>query len=146
MDDSAVVDALVMKRGELVDRTTSLERALEEARADIVHIDATVRLFSPGGPVAPLPSKCHRPHARLFRQPELSRLLLKLLREDSSMAATDDLARKVMIVKTLPMDDPAVYTSVKQSVSSSLTKLKKRGIVLRVQEDGLSSWTLASRR
>ena len=47
MAESHVVSALVDKRAELTGQIVRIEQQLGQIRADLVHIDATIRLFAP---------------------------------------------------------------------------------------------------
>ena len=48
MAESHVVSALVAKRAEIAGVIAQTERQLGQFRADLVHLDATLRLFAPG--------------------------------------------------------------------------------------------------
>jgi hypothetical protein len=47
MAESHVVSALVNKRAEIAGMITRPEQQLGQFRADLVHLDATIRLFAP---------------------------------------------------------------------------------------------------
>ena len=47
MAESHVVSALVDKRAELAGQIVRIEQQLGQFRADLIHIDATIRLFAP---------------------------------------------------------------------------------------------------
>jgi len=48
MAESHVVSALVNKRAEIAGMITRTEQQLGQFRADLVRLDATIRLFAPG--------------------------------------------------------------------------------------------------
>jgi len=48
MAESHVVSALVNKRAEIAGMIARTEQQLGQFRADLVHLDATIRLFAPG--------------------------------------------------------------------------------------------------
>jgi hypothetical protein len=48
MAESHVVSALVSKRAEIAGLIARTEQQLGQFRADLVHLDATLRLFAPG--------------------------------------------------------------------------------------------------
>ena len=47
MAESHVVSALVDKRAELAGQIVRAEQQLGQFRADLIHVDATIRLFAP---------------------------------------------------------------------------------------------------
>ena len=57
MAESHVVSALVSKRAEIAGLIARTERQLGQFRADLVHLDATLRLFAPGLEPKTIPAK-----------------------------------------------------------------------------------------
>ena len=47
MTESHVVSALVDKRAELAGQIVRIEQQLGQVRSDLIHVDATIRLFAP---------------------------------------------------------------------------------------------------
>jgi hypothetical protein len=80
MAESHVVSALVSKRGEIAGLITRTERQLGQFRADLIHLDATLRLFAPELKPKPIPAKRIRQADLWFEHGELSRRMLDALR------------------------------------------------------------------
>jgi hypothetical protein len=73
MAESHVVSALVNKRAEIAGMIARTEQQLGQFRADLVHLDATIRLFAPGMEPKTIPAKRIRQSDLWFEQGELSR-------------------------------------------------------------------------
>jgi hypothetical protein len=61
MVESHVVSALVNKRAEIAGMIARTEQQLGQFRADLVHLDATLRLFAPDSPRRFQPRKFGKP-------------------------------------------------------------------------------------
>jgi hypothetical protein len=71
MAESHVVSALVSKRAEIAGLIARTERQLGQFRADLVHLDATLRLFAPGLEPKTIPAKRIRQADLWFEHGEL---------------------------------------------------------------------------
>jgi hypothetical protein len=80
MAESHVVAALVNKRAEIAGVIARTEQLLGRFRADLVHLDATLRLFAQELEPKTIPAKRIRQSDRWFEQGELPRRALEVLR------------------------------------------------------------------
>ena len=80
MAESHVVSALVSKRAEIAGLIARTEQQLGQFRADLVHLDATLRLFAPGLEPKTIPAKRIRQADLRFEHGELPRRVLDALR------------------------------------------------------------------
>jgi hypothetical protein len=79
MEERHVVSALVNKRAEIAGMIARAEQQLGQFRADLVHLDAAIRLFAPRMEPKLIPAK--RIQSDLwFEQGELPRCVLDALR------------------------------------------------------------------
>jgi hypothetical protein len=101
MAESHVVSALVNKRAEIAGMIARTEQQLGQSRADLVHLDATLRLFAPDLEPKTIPAKKIRQADLWFEQGELSRRVLDALRRADEPIRAADLVRAVMIDKGL---------------------------------------------
>jgi hypothetical protein len=101
MAESHVVSALVNKRAEIAGMIARTEQQLGQFRADLVHLDATLRLFAPDLEPKTIPAKKIRQADLWFEQGELSRRVLDALRRAGEPILAPDLVRAVMIDKGL---------------------------------------------
>ena len=77
---------------------TRTEQQLGQFRADLVHLDATIRLFAPEMEPKTIPAKRIRQSDLWFEQGELSRRVLDALRRAGEPIRAPDLVRAVMMV------------------------------------------------
>jgi len=103
MAESRVVSALISKRAEIASMIAGTQQ-LGQFRADLAHVDATVRLFAPAMVPETIPAKRIRQSDLLFESGELSRRVLDALRGAGAPIRAPDLVRAVMINTGL---DPA---------------------------------------
>ena len=75
MAQSPVIYAPIEKRSELSGAIEELERKAKQARADLMHIDATLRLFDPDIQPSRIRSKQPAPQRLSYFEPsEMSRI------------------------------------------------------------------------
>ena len=80
MAEPHVVAALRDKRAELSGTIVDLQKRLGQHRADLLHVDAVLRLFAPDLEPAAIGPKSVRRGNEWFRPGELARLVLDVLR------------------------------------------------------------------
>jgi len=129
MAESHVVSALVNKRAEIAGMITRTEQQLGQFRADLVHLDATIRLFAPEMEPKTIPAKRIRQSDLWFEQGELSRRVLDALRQAGEPIRAPDLVRAVMIDKGLDPADRPSFVRVQWKVRDTLNRLNKRGLL-----------------
>jgi hypothetical protein len=129
MAESHVVSALVNKRAEIAGMITRTEQQLGQFRADLVHLDATIRLFAPEMEPKTIPAKRIRQSDLWFEQGELSRRVLDALRRAGEPIRPPALVRAVMIDKGLDPADRPSFARVQWKVRDTLTRLNKRGLL-----------------
>jgi hypothetical protein len=141
MSEPHIVSTLRRKRAEIGGYIRDLEREIKRQRAALAHIDATMRLFSPGSePEAIKPSKTYR-RTRYFAHGELARLCLDALRKAEGKPITaGEIAAAVVTEKGLPIDGAAVT----EMVLAVLRRLAKRGTVAKHGTSRNASWVLAA--
>jgi hypothetical protein len=127
MAESHVVSALVGKRAENAGLITRTEQRLGQFRADLVHLDATLRLFVPELEPKMIPAKRIRQVDLWFEHGELPRRVLDALRRAREPIRAPDIVRAVMIDKGLDPADRPSFTRVQWNVRDMLTSLNKRG-------------------
>ena len=111
MAESHVVSALISKRAEIASMIARTQQ-LGQFRADLAHVDATVRLFAPAMVPETIPAKRIRQSDLLFECGELSRRVLDALRGAGAPIRAPDLVRAVMINTGLDPADGASFARV----------------------------------
>jgi hypothetical protein len=101
-----VVSGLIEKRRELTGIIDQMQRQLDQYRADLVHIDGTLRvLASDLDPETIRPKRAYRRN-RYFARNELSRLCLGVLRTAADeLLSADEIARRVIAAKGFGIGD-----------------------------------------
>jgi len=128
MAESHVVSALVNKRAEIAGMIARTEQQLGQFRADLVHLDATIRLFAPGMEPKTIPAKRIRQSDLWFEQGELSRRVLDALRRAGEPIRAPDLVKAVMNKGLDPADRPS-FARVQWKIRDTLNRLNKRGLL-----------------
>src|SRR5271167_2468769 len=129
MAESHVVSALVNKRAEIAGMIARTQQQLDQFRADLGHLDATLRLFAPTMKPETIPAKRIRQADPLFEHGELSRRVLDALRRAGAPIRAPDLVRAVMINNGLDPADRANFAHVQWKIRDTLKRLNKRGLV-----------------
>ena len=145
MAELHVVSALVRKRAELAGEIAAAERHLERLRINLVHLDATLRLFDPDAVPEDIPPK--RPRRKgWFADGELPRRVLNILRGAApEPLGCAEIARRLMTERGMDAADVPALRIVEKRVHGYLTR-RSRGLVERVQGEGRSvRWRVAVR-
>jgi hypothetical protein len=135
-----VMHALRNKRAELAGTLIQLEQQLVRQRADLTHLDATMRLFDPDIQPNEIPSKQRRPHSAWFRHGECLRLIYDELRDAPQPMTTRELTERIVRVKAIPADDDRSRGLMQKTLLSSLNRAKET--IARIESGGVVSWRL----
>jgi hypothetical protein len=140
MAEPHVIGALRNKRAELAGMLRQLEQQLAQQRANLAHVDATMRLFDPD--IRPKDIHPKQPRARnaWFRQGECLRLIYDELREATQAVTTRELAERIMRVKAIPATDDQRRERVQKTLLASLNRAKQT--IERVEIAGVVCWRL----
>jgi hypothetical protein len=132
--------ALRNKRAELAGTLIQLEQRLVRQRADLTHLDATMRLFDPDIQPNEVTPKQPRPHSAWFRHGECPRLIYDELRDAPQPMATRELTERIMRVKAIPADDDRCRELMQKTILGSLNRAKET--IARIEIGGVVSWRL----
>jgi hypothetical protein len=140
MAEPHVIGALRNKRSELAGTVRQLEQQLAGHRANLAHLDATMRLFDPD--VRPKDIRPRRIRARnvWFRQGECLRLIYDELREATQPVTTRELAERVMRVKAISAADDHQRELIQKTLLGSLNRATET--IERVETAGVVCWRL----
>lgn len=141
MAETHVVSGLVEKRSELAGLVAHHYQEIGRLEADLLHLDAAIKLFSPEYDLGGIKRKQYRRYSRLFKQGECYRLCLDVLRDVGGTATTVTIAERIMSAKGIAADQ---QKTVNDSVNNSLRYAEKAEAIRRAGKDGTSIvWTLA---
>ena len=137
MAEPHVVSALVRKRAEIAGEIEAAEKRVARLRADLLHLDATLRLFDADAEPLAIPPK--RPWRRTgwFRNGELPRRVLETLRAAAPEALSPhEITARIMADKGLEAGDGRTVELIRKSVNAYLRERAKDGLMRRVAPPG----------
>jgi hypothetical protein len=140
MAELHVIGALRNKRAELAGMLRQLEQQLGQQRANLAHLDATMRLFDPDIRPKDVRPKQQRARNVWFRPGECLRLIYDELREATRPMTTRELTERIMRVKAIPAADDHRRELVQKTLLGSLNRAKET--IARVEIAGVVSWRL----
>jgi hypothetical protein len=140
MAELHVMHALRNKRAELAGTLIQLEQQLVRQRADLTHIDATMRLFDPDIQPNEIHPKQRRAHSAWFRHGECLRLIYDELRDAPHPMTTRELTERIMRIKAIPVNDDRCRELMTKTLLGSLNRAKET--IARIEIAGAVSWRL----
>lgn len=140
MAEIRTVTTLRYKRDEIVASIKLYERQLEQARADLAHVMAAIRIFEASGNPKDIPK--YIDIHRLFRRGETWALCKAALASNGSMT-TKELALELMKAKILETGDKVLARALGMKLVNSQRKQELRGqLVCEGKRKGVSVWRL----
>lgn len=141
MAEPHVVSALRDKRAEISGVIEDMERRIAQHRADLVHVDAVLRLYAPDLEPESIAPKAVRKRNDWFRPGELSRMVLDILRIAPEPLSTRDIAGQVMQRRCLDAGDERTVKLVMKLVNNTVTRQAKE-LVERVGDGPVKAWRI----
>jgi hypothetical protein len=137
-----LVKTLLRKRRDVEFRIGEIEREAEAMRADLMHLDAVIRIFAPDIEPAALPPRLRHPRRlEYFSHGEITRRILDMLRVGGTVA-TIDVAKKAMEDKELSFEDRRLRTEFCRRITMQLNHMRRERKVERIGEGRGSRWRL----
>jgi hypothetical protein len=140
MAEPHVIGALRNKRAELAGMLRQLEQQLGQQRANLAHVDATMRLFDPDIRPKDIRPKQPRERNAWFRPGECLRLIYDELREATQPVTTRELAERIMRLKAIPAAENDRRERIQKTLLASLNRAKET--IARVETAGVVRWRL----
>jgi hypothetical protein len=135
-----VMSALRNKRAEMAGTVVQLEQQLVRQRADLSHLDATMRLFDPDIRPNEIRPRQRRARSTWFRHGECLRLIYDELRDAPQPMTTRALAERIMRVRAIPAADDRSRDLVQKTLLGSLNRAKQT--IARIETAGVVGWRL----
>jgi hypothetical protein len=110
------------KRSEVAGLIADLERKTAQQRADLVHVDAVLRLYAPELEPDCIPSRAVRRRNGWFQPGELVRMVLDILRVAPAPLPTREIAAAVMVRHGLDPADMHTARLVGKLVNNALAR------------------------
>ena len=142
MAEPHVIAALKDKRAELAGIIADLEKGINRHRADLVHLDATLRMFAPDTEAAGITPKAVRRRNAWFGRGECARLVYGILRTAARPLTSREIAEALMAARGL---DPADHR-IRELIQKTAHGVLKRAvpIVVAVTTDSQAlAWRVA---
>jgi hypothetical protein len=111
-----------------------------QQRANLAHVDATMRLFDPDNRPKDICPKQPRERNAWFRQGECLRLIYDELREATQPVTTRELTERIIRVKAIPAANDQRRERVQKTLLASLNRAKQT--IARVEIAGVVRWRL----
>lgn len=127
MADPHIISTLRTKRDELECVIRAYEEKIKAAQHDLMHVNATLRLFELNGEHEVFP--LHADVTRLFKRGEIWRLCKEALEAAQSALDTRELATAVIRAKGFDDGDPVLRKAVTYRIVQALTMQWKRQAV-----------------
>jgi hypothetical protein len=144
MAETHGISALRAKRAEVSGYIHDMEKKVKRMRANLAHIDATIRVFAPDLNPDTIPPKRRYRRSRYFAKGELFRRCLDALRAANGLPiAALEIAKAAMADKGMSVDDTVQLQAVIEMVLLSLGRLRRRDVVTKTGTSRDAKWTLA---
>lgn len=136
MENDPAIHGLLRRRSEIAGSIVHLEAQVSNLRADLLHVDATLRIMGHLGDEVALPVRkaCT---SGLFHRKELTRLVTSHLRSAPNGMSAVELALTISRDKGWDTDDRRFQVSLTDKMSRCLSRLKVQGhTIFEDREDG----------
>jgi hypothetical protein len=138
-------NALVAKRAEILFEIGELEKQADRLRAELVHLDAVLRMFRPDFKAEGLPVRHRRPtKSPYFAHGEMTRRIFDAMRARGTVTSLE-VASDAMRDKGLDPDaDLSTRTDFVRRVTLQLNDMHRKGKVEKIGRGRALRWKLAS--
>ena len=131
MGDTFVISGLREKRAALAGRIVDLRREAENLQAQLVHLDAVLKLY--GLEPSEIPNKGRMPvRSAYFGRNEISQRCRDLIREKGSIRASDVAAQAMQDKGLDPEADKAVKRDFVRRILTTLHDLRRAGKIEKI--------------
>lgn len=136
--------ALVAKRADILFDIKQAESVIEQRQADLIHLDAVLRLFRPDFKEAGLPVRHRRPvKSPHFKHGEITERIYAALRAGGSVTNLE-IAAAAMREKGLdPDNDTATRSDFVHRIRLQLAAMARSGKIERIVDGSMRRWKLA---
>ncbi len=133
------VCSLRAKRAEIAGEIDTLRLQLAHRRRDLAKVDDILRILSPASDPALIPPKKAIKYLNVFRQGELGRLIIGLLRTADGPMTNLEIARTVMERGGLSQD---LWVAIHRRTRANLAYLEAQGRVFKSGAGRMAVWAL----
>ena len=148
MTQPLIINGLIAKRAELSGLITDLEERMHQARADMAHIDATLRLFDPDAvpenirPKAPAAAR-----SGFFANGEISRRCREAVRRaNGDPVSAESIVRWTMAEKGLDPEDAKLRYNMNKRFLGALHRLHLASAIGKIGHGLGARWKISATR
>ncbi len=145
MEDKHIAEVLAQKRGAITGLILDLEERLRQAKQDLVHIDASIRIFNPDADFRHISHKRPSTRTGMFAHGEIARHCREAMRASAEPVSAESVAIQIMQVRQFDIADAKLRRKVNHSVLISLREMRKARSVEKVGEGLGTLWKLPER-
>jgi len=144
MSEPHVISGLKTKRAELAGLLADAEKRAKRLRADLEHVDCTIKLMAPGLlPESIPPKRVYRHKMPDILHGEMPRLCLSILRRaNGASISVEDMAATIIKEKRLDATDEQLCSVIAKRTLEALKSQRKRGLVEKNPARGDNRWAL----
>jgi hypothetical protein len=131
------------KRSELAGLIIQAEQQARALRADLAHVEATIRILRPGIDLPKIVPRRVQYRPRYFKRGQLTRLILDYIREhEGTVMTVADIMPLVLADRVL---SHAERLRIRTTVQQALHKLARRGTIQQIEPQGRTlRWRLST--
>lgn len=144
MAETHVVSGLVAKRSELAGLIEHHQKAIAQLSADLAHLDATIKLFSPDFDLRTVRAKAHRRRSSPFAQGECQRLVLEIFREAGDTELSSRQIAESLIQRKGLENSIEMIEQMQKTATGALRRLEGNLIRCTGKAGKAQIWTLIS--
>ena len=143
MAESLVVSGLIAKHAELARQIQHFQTMIQRLAADLKHLDATIKLFSPEFYLRTVRAKEHRERNQYFKQGECPRMTLNILRESGGALTSRQIAEAMLQRKGLE-SNVEMIEQLQKNALAAVKGLENKKLVVQGDMVGVArTWRIA---
>ena len=144
MAESHVVSGLADKRSELAGLILGYQKKIDQMRAAIGHLDASIKLFAPDYDLRTVRAKVPRQRNNYFKPGECHRLVLEAFRDAGGAALSSRQIGEVLAQCNGLESSTEMIEKMQKNALAVVKRLEDAGIVVLAGKDGTGrTWRLA---
>ena len=140
MAESHLISVLTKKRAELLGQIESHQKEIQRISETLLHVDHTIKLFSPEFDLRSVKSKRTNQRNPYFSRGELQVLVLTCLRESNNPMGYKEIVVQILEVKGM---DEYLGDCVSPSLIKVLNRLRIKGIIVAIGNHRPYLWKIA---
>jgi hypothetical protein len=133
------VGALTKKRAELDGEIAQLELQIRDRRSDLVKVDDVLRMLAPAKDPTQIPPRKAIKYLNVFRQGELGRLIIAVLRSHGGPMTNLEIANLILDRGGFAQE---LWTAIRRRCRANLEYLGAQGRVVKIGSNRTARWAL----